>query len=260
MSIANQLWGSSSPFDRPTRQQLERTGLTLARVTNVTDEQKLNRVKCLAIGGKEGEETDWCYVMTPMGGKSCGQFFFPNVDDLVLLAYVEGDPHRPVVLGGFWNDQVPPPYTIEEGKVQNYSIKTPTGTEQLFYDEPGKQKVTITLPSGTVLSIDDEAKTVDLKDKGGENALSMDLNGGNLTLKAKTKLTLDVGGNTITIDSSGNVEIKGSNKVSLEAANLEMKASASAKMEGQSTEIKASMLKMEGSGTAALKGGMVQIN
>ena len=100
-------------------------GLSLAVVTNVNDEQKLNRVKCLPIENEQAEETDWCYVMAPLGGKNCGQFFFPNVNDLVVLAYLGGDPHRPMVLGGFWNTEVTPPYTIQDGKVYNFSIKTP---------------------------------------------------------------------------------------------------------------------------------------
>jgi len=133
-------------------QQMNHWGLTLAVVTNVNDEQKLNRVKCLPIMNDQQEETDWCYVMSPFAGKDHGQFFFPNVDDLVILGYLNGDPHRPIVLGGFWNSEVTPPYTIAEGKIHNYSIKTPGGTELLFYDEPDKQKVTLTLPSGAVLS------------------------------------------------------------------------------------------------------------
>ena len=175
MGIAEELQAAMESAGYGIEQQMARPGLSLAVVTNINDEEKLNRVKCLPIETDQTEETDWCYVMAPLGGKECGQFFFPNVNDLVVLAYLGGDPHRPMVLGGFWNSETKPPYTIQDGKVLNYTIKTPSGTELLFYDEPGKQKVTLTLPSGTVLSIDDENKAVALKDKGGDNALEMDL-------------------------------------------------------------------------------------
>mgnify|MGYP007055186415 CR=1 FL=1 len=33
-------------------------------------------------------------------------------------------------------------------------------------DEPGKQKVTLTMPSGTTLTMDDEGKKIALQDKG----------------------------------------------------------------------------------------------
>lgn len=259
MSIGDQLFETMFPSGM--EQSMERSGLTLAVVTNINDEEKLNRVKCLPIENENLEETDWCYVMTPFGGKSCGQFFFPNVDDLVVLAYLGGSPHRPIVIGSLWNATVPPPYPIQDGKILNYSIKTPTGTELLFYDEEGKQKATLTLPSGTVLSIDDENQAVALKDKGGDNAISMDLKGGNLSLKAKTNLSLDVGGNKVEIDSSGNITVKGSNKVAVEGTNIEMKGSAKVAIQGAQTEVKAdATMTLQASGPATLKGAIVNIN
>ena len=261
MSIAEELQAAMGSMGQGLEQQMTQPGLSLAVVTNVKDEEKLNRVKCLPIENENAEETDWCYVMAPMGGKQCGQFFFPNVNDLVVLGYLGGDPHRPIVLGAYWNTEVKPPYLIQDGKVHNYSIKTPSGTELLFYDEPQKQKVTLTLPSGTVLTIDDEAKSVSLKDKEGENALTMDLQGGNLELKAKAKLTLSAGDTTITLESSGNLTQKASSTVSVEGATTEIKGTSQVAVQGAAVEVKGdSTLTLQGGGSAALKGGMVAIN
>lgn len=261
MSIAEQFQETLLSAGQTLDRQMERVGLALAVVTNVTDEENLNRVKCLPIENGEVEETDWCYVMTPFGGKSCGQFFFPNVDDLVVLAYLGGDPHRPMVIGSFWNTEVPPPYPIEDGKVQNYSIKTPSGTELLLYDEPEKQKVTLTLPSGTVLSIDDENKAVALKDKDGENALTMDLNGGEITLKAKTKLTIAAGDTQVVLESAGNLTQKASNKIEVQGTNVEVKGSAKIAAEGAQIEAKANgTMTLQASGPTAVKGAVVNIN
>ena len=88
--------------------------LTLATVKNIKDDQKLNRVRCLPIGAPDGELTDWCYVMTPMGGKERGLFLFPQVDDLVVLAWLDDDPFRPLVLGGFWNSETAPPAMTQD--------------------------------------------------------------------------------------------------------------------------------------------------
>ena len=178
MSIAEEFQAALNSAGYSLERQMERVGLTLAVVTNVSDPDKLNRVKCVPVENDQDEETDWCYVMAPMGGKECGQFFFPNVNDLVVLGYLNGDPHRPMVLGAYWNTKVKPPYVIQDGKVYDYTIKMPSGTELHLYDEPGKQKVTLTMPSGTTLIMDDEGKKVALQDKGGENALTMDLQGG----------------------------------------------------------------------------------
>lgn len=262
MGIAEEFQAALNASGQTYERRMMRPGLTLATVTNITDPDKLNRVKCLPIENDQNqEETDWCYVMAPMGGNGCGQFFFPNVDDLVVLAYLGGDPHRPMVIGCWWNTQVKPPYVIDQGKILNYSVKTPTGTELLFYDEPGKQKVTLTLPSGTVLKIDDEKSAVAVQDKSGENALTMDLKGGNVELKAKTKLTLAAGSTTVTLESSGNITQKASNKVAISGATIEEKGSAKVAIEGATTEVKANAaLTLQASGPASLKGAIVNIN
>ena len=261
MGIGEEIRAALQAAGNDLQRQMERPGLSLAVVTNINDDQKLNRVKCLPIENEQAEETDWCYVMAPLGGKECGQFFFPNVNDLVVLAYLGGDPHRPMVLGSFWNAETKPPYTIEGGKVYNFSIKTPGGTELLFYDEPNKQKVTLTLPSGTVLSIDDENQAVALKDKNGDNALEMDLKGGNITLKAKTKLVLSAGDTSVTLESGGDLTQKASGKVAVEAANIEEKGSAKVALQGGEVEVKSNgNMNLQATGMAAVKGATLNLN
>ena len=78
MSIAEELQAAMGGMGQIGR-QMERPGLALAVVTNINDEEKLNRVKCLPIENENAEETDWCYVMAPLGGKECGQFFSPTL-------------------------------------------------------------------------------------------------------------------------------------------------------------------------------------
>lgn len=268
MSLAEQLDALMGNAGVMPGRDMSRFGLTLARVTNITDDQNFNRVKCLPIGSEAKEETDWCYVMTPMGGIDRGMFFFPQVDDLVVLAYLDQDVHRPLVLGGFWNTEVTPPYTVQDGVFHEYSIRTPTKTELLLYDEEEKQTATLVMPSGTMLRLDDENKKIQLQDKEGENSLVMDLEPGEITMKAKSKITLDVGGNQIIIDSDGNITIKGSATIKIEGADIQAKASNSMKMEATDIQAKATnSLKMESaqmdlSATmqASLKGGMVKIN
>lgn len=261
MSIAKQFEQTMNRAGRGLSQQMDRTGLALAVVTNINDEEKLNRVKCVLLDNEKNEETDWCYVMSPMGGNQRGQFFFPNVDDLVVVGFLGGDPHRPIVLGAYWDNQVKPPYPIENSKVYNYSIKTPSGTELLFYDEPKKEKVTLTLPSGTTLCINDEAKSVTLTDKNKDNSLVMDLQKGEVTLSAKTKLTLAAGKTTIVLESSGNLTEKASAKVAVQAANIENKANTQLVMQGTNVDVKANaQLNLQASGPANLKGAIVKIN
>ena len=269
MSLADQIDAVMGKSGGMIGREMSRYGVTLAKVTNINDPDKFNRVKCLPIGSKNEEETDWCYVMAPMGGKERGLFLFPQVDDQVVLAYIDEDPHRPIVLGSYWNTEVKPPYSVTDGKAQDYCLKTPKKIELELHDEDKKQKVTLTMPSGTVLTIDDEAQKVTVKDKNGKNALEMDLKGGNVELKADKKLTLSAGKTTITLESGGNITQKGSGTVSVEGANIKGKANSSVGLEasgsvaikGASVEAKANgALKLNASGIAELKGTMVKIN
>lgn len=261
MNIVEQLDAMMGMASATPGKEMSRSGLTLAKVTNIKDDKKFNRVKCLPIGSANAEETDWCYVMTPMGGKECGMFFFPQVNDLVVLAYLDDDPHRPLVLGGFWNTEVKPPYSVQEGKSEDYSIRTPRKIELLLHDEDKKQKVTLTMPSGTVLMLDDGGEKISLQDKEGNNALTMDLKKGEATLKAKTKLTLAAGSTTMVLESSGNITGKGSAKVALEGANIAAKASGKLDLQGATAAVKASAtLDLNASGPATLKGAIVKIN
>ncbi len=261
MSIGKQFEDTLNDVGYGMFHQMERSGLSLAVVTNINDDQKLNRVKCLPIENEEKEETDWCYVMAPLGGKGHGQFFFPQVNDLVVLGYLSGDPHRPIVLGAYWNSEVTPPYTIENEKVYNFCIKTPNGTELLFYDEPDKQKVTLTLPSGTLLEIDDGTKQATLSDKDGKNLLNMALDKGEVNLAANTKLTLAAGDTSIVIESSGKITQKASTEISAEAATIKGKASNQLDLQGATAKVKAdATLNLQGGSQAALSAAIVKIN
>ena len=284
MSIADQLYSMMEQTGGTGGQPA--TGMTIAKVTNVNDEEKLNRVKCLPLGEKnDAEETEWCYVMAPMGGKECGTFFFPQVDDLVILGYLNGDIHNPLVLGALWTSETTPPYTIQDGKVQDYSIKTPKKIELLFHDEDDKFKASLTMPSEAALTLDDEKKSITIKDKEDKNSLTMDLDKGEITLKAEKKLTLSVGSNSITIEDSGkitikgdadisiqsgaNLTLKGTPKAAVQATQIEIKADAKLSMQGAQAELKAdatmdvkasATMTLDGGGMTNLKGGLVKIN
>ena len=67
-NIAEELLGAMDGGGLGMEQRMQRPGLSLGIVTNVNDEGKLNRVKCLPIENEQVEETDWCYVMAPLGG------------------------------------------------------------------------------------------------------------------------------------------------------------------------------------------------
>ncbi|MBQ2697052.1 MAG: hypothetical protein IJF59_00115 [Clostridia bacterium] len=239
------------------QQEMLRPGLTLAEVTNITDPEKLNRVLCKPVVSKEEKdvlETEWCPVIQPLSGKSRGQFYMPSVGDLVLLAYLNGDPHCPYVVGGTWDQDSPPPYTVADGKNINFSIRTPAGTELLFYDEQGKEYIQLTTPQKATLLIHDEQQQAEFHDPESKNLITISWKTGEMQITAEKKITLAAGSTQLILDSAGTLSMKADQTVSAEAANINLKASNALKGEGASAEIKASgKLTLQGT-TADLKG------
>lgn len=241
--------------------EIKRNGLSLAVVSNINDPDTLGRVRCKPVSEDPDAETDWCFCLTPAGGDKYGFFFFPQVDDLVVLAYIGGDVHHPLVLGSFWAGDVQAPYQIEKGKNEISSIKTPKGTEIKFDDSEGKEKLIITTPSGAKIHLDDEAKSLAAQDKNGDNALVIKWEAGEIELKAKTKLSLSAGETKIVLESSGSLSGQSAKDLKLKSGNVELKGDASVKAEGAAVDVKASgQLTLQASGVNTIKGSLVKIN
>jgi uncharacterized protein involved in type VI secretion and phage assembly len=236
--------------------------LFLAKVTNIKDPDNLGRIKCKPVSADADiKETEWCYHLAPWGSNGSGIFFFPNVDDLVVLAYMFGEVSRPLVLGSVWIGADKAPYPIKDGKNEVASLKTKKGIEIKFDMVDGKEKLTLTTPKGATVKIDDEAESIAVSDKGGNNALKIDIKGGNIELKAKTKLTLSAGDTKLTLQSSGTAELKASQSIKAEAAQIELKAQSALKASGATAEVKAQgQLTLQSSGITNVKGSLVKLN
>ncbi len=242
--------------------QTKRTGVILAKVTNITDPDNLNRVKCKPVtSDPDVLETDWCYCISPFAGNAYGQFFFPSVDEYVLLGYLGGDVHHPIIFGSYWANTVKPPYPIKDGLNEVRSIKTPKGIEIKMEDTPEKEKLTLTTPSGAKLFVNDEAKTIDISDPKGENKLTFAWENGEITLSAKTKITLSAGTTTLELDSKAGITAKADKDISLTAANIKHKGNTGVSIEGAKVDVKANtMLTAQSSGVTTIKGTPVKIN
>lgn len=177
--------------------------LALADVTSVDDPLGLGRVEVRLWGlhGFPGQTLKaWARVATPFAGAGSGAFFLPDVGDEVLVGFVDGDPHDPVVIGSFWNGRQRPPEQLGGGrrKVDRWTLKTRAGTRIAIVEEAtSSPKISLTTPGGV---------TVELDDAGG----------GQLTCRAQ--------GSTIRIDASG-VSVRTGASVSINAGTVDVTAS-----------------------------------
>ena len=234
-----------------------RYGVDLAKVTNIDDPDKLNRVKCKRVTtDPDVGETDWMYVCSPIAGTNYGLYMMPKVGDLVLLSYLGGDVHRPFVIGSVWTKDVAAPYKIEGGKNETFAFKLPSGTEVVFSETKGKESVAVTTASGARMALDGDGKKIEVRDKDGKNALTMDLNSGAVTVSADKKLTLQAGTQAgITLDgSSGKVAIEGKTGVEIKTAQFKAEASGACQIKANG------QMSVESGGVTQIKGTMLKLN
>src|SRR4026208_10564 len=93
-----------NPVPRAVRADKVR-GVHIAVVTDLSDPDKMYRVKvklpCLA----PSENTFWARIATLMTGGDRGTFVLPEVDDQVLVVFEHGDVDRPIIIGSVWNEK-----------------------------------------------------------------------------------------------------------------------------------------------------------
>ncbi|WP_010585397.1 type VI secretion system Vgr family protein [Schlesneria paludicola] len=93
-------------------------GLESAKVVGKSGEEiwidKYGRVRVQFFWDRKGESNEkstcWVRVAQLSAGKRWGASFWPRVGQEVLVAFVEGDPDQPVIVGSVYNNQQMPPY------------------------------------------------------------------------------------------------------------------------------------------------------
>ncbi|MBW4484551.1 MAG: hypothetical protein KME14_18620 [Tildeniella torsiva UHER 1998/13D] len=139
-------------FDLPTPGRTE--GCHLAEVVSVQDPQSLGRVQVRllsrdGVGQQDGPM--WARVATPVAGNNRGAFLLPDVGDEVLVDFVQGDSRFPIVMGGLWNGNAPPPETLggSGAQVDRWTLVGKAGTRIAIVEEtPDQATISFTTPGG----------------------------------------------------------------------------------------------------------------
>jgi phage baseplate assembly protein gpV len=79
---------------------------------------------------EETHETDWIRIATAMSGGERGTFLMPELRDEVLVAFDQGDPRMPYIIGFLWNGKDQPPGT----DVRDRRITSRNGHSVRFLD------------------------------------------------------------------------------------------------------------------------------
>lgn len=123
-------------------------GVMIGIVTNNKDPEGLGRIKVKYPSLDDIDESPWIRIAAPMAGEQRGFYCLPEINDEVLVAFEQGDIHRPYMLGVLWNGPDKPPrpnnsIVGSDGKVNKRIIRSRSGHEIILDDTDGQEKITI---------------------------------------------------------------------------------------------------------------------
>ena len=140
-------------------------------VTDNGDPSNLGRIKAKVPEVLADVETGWALPAAPYGGSGVGAWSIPASGSGVWIEFEAGDVTRPIWSGCWWTDD-----------------KRPAG-----YD--GSKATTdlkiIRSEEGLLLSLDDRGKVIAVSDSDGSNIVTIEVDKGQVTVKAATKVVVD---------------------------------------------------------------------
>ena len=177
------------------------------------------------------EQGIWCRVSSLDAGDNRGAFFRPEIDDEVIVGFINDDPNQAIVLGMLNSSAKPAPITASD---DNHEKGFVTRSEMKILFDDDKRSLNISTPAGKLISLDEDSGIIKIEDEN-DNVITLDSSG-------------------IIIESAGNIELKAAGDVKIEGTNVEIKANASFKAEGSAGA------ELSTSAVAVISGSLVQIN
>lgn len=184
-------------------------GLVVGIVTDLEDPLGEGRIKIRIPVINTSDEGVWARLATLDAGKERGTFFLPELDDEMIVGFVQGDVSHPVILGMLHSSAKPAPLTAanandEKGYVSREKMK------MIFNDK--EKSLKIETPAGKKVTISEQDALIRIEDENG-NKITMDQAG--ITVEAAATLTLKGGSAlkieapSVSLNGSGTTEIKG---------------------------------------------------
>jgi phage protein D/phage baseplate assembly protein gpV len=241
------------------------SGFTIGIVTNLTDPDDLGRVKVKY--PTLGEiESDWVRIASPMAGSGRGFMFLPEINDEVVVAFQNGDIHRPCIVGSLWSKVDKPPVVnsvaVESGKVNQRMIKTRAGHIIMLDDKQGEEKISVKSKSGHEIIMDDKSgsESVTIKDKTGSNSMVIKSSDNSMAIKVQGDFSVTATGK-ITLKSTQDMTLESTANAKLKGIQLALEGTAQAEMKAPTATVNGSaMTEIKSGATTVVKGGaMVQV-
>jgi uncharacterized protein involved in type VI secretion and phage assembly len=205
--------GDASGDERATDSR--RLGVVRAKVTDNLDLTSQGRVQVKIPTIPDIEP--WAAVCAPFAGDGYGLWCMPQVGDVVIVAFENGDINWPVVVGSVWDLNNRPPVDLPLDAMNKRVLKTPAGHELVFDDL--EMKITLTHLAGHTVTMSADGVSIDLAQ--GLGSLTLKLPGtaaltGTVSAELSAKktsvkgdVTLDLSGATASLKADATCQVKG---------------------------------------------------
>jgi type VI secretion system secreted protein VgrG len=249
--------------------------------------------------GKNNENSScWIRVAQVFAGANWGTIYTPRVGMEVIVAFLDGDPDQPLVVGSVYNADNMPPYALPGLKTQS-GIKTRSTTKgtsstynemliedkkdsELFYFRAQKdfqrevmnndtltvsndQTITIKKNLSETVSEGNMSSTISQGNKSttvSKGNVAMDVNSGNYNLTLGTgNANVKCNGGSILLQAATSITLKvGSNEIEISQSGVTIKGTTVESTATGSSTTKGAIVTVQASGMTTLKGGVVNIN
>ena len=225
-------------------------GQQIAKVKRIDEDPDGNTrvlVNLPTFPGTGQSEGLWARLAFPYATKEAGFFFLPEIDDEVVVTFINNDPRFPVITGALYSAKNKPK-EVPDARNQFKSIHSRSGINIRFDDED--KILTIETPGGNSFTLNDDEKKITVMDLSG-NSVVLDDSG--IIIDSAKDIRMSAKGN-IDISASGGLKLKTKADIEADGSNIQLSAKTAFTAKGNaSAEISAS-------GQTTVKGAMVMIN
>lgn len=230
---------SSSSLDIEQASIPRSKGISTGKVVKIDEDPQGNyRVKVRLLNSDPNSNKVWARLSSPYSSNEFGFFFFPEIDDEVLLGFVDDNPNEALIIGSVYSSKAPCDGQPDEKNTKK-AISTRSSLKLEFNDED--VVTTLSTPSGNIIKLDEKEKSITLVDSF-ENEVLLHEDGISLTSPK-----------SININAKKDVKISATGDVSVAGNSVDINGKTQ-------LETKAPSVTSQADGNMTIKGAMVMIN
>jgi uncharacterized protein involved in type VI secretion and phage assembly len=195
---------------RPPEQREWTHSFVVGVVTNNNDQQQMGRVKVKLPALADNHESEWARVIVPSSGNARGVLMLPQVGEEVVVAFENGDPQRPYVVGSVFNGKEKPGEDLLQGRGDgSFAV---TSNKKIWMK--AAEDIEVKSDKSMLVTL---GKDLTEKESGNYTNEAT----GNTKLKAQ-QVTIEAGGTlsikgvSVTVEASASLTLKGSAGVTLQ--------------------------------------------